>query len=509
MKILIVDDQRLSRAGIIKMIHWERLGLQLAGECANGHEALELLGENEVDLVITDVRMPVIDGLELAQLAKEFYPHLAFVVISGFDDYTYVRKSLHLAITDYLLKPVDQLELNTLLEAIIEKTKEARQQACLQLQKTREHFLFLLLEGAYEHNEQVMLAEWEDIRISAQEDSFFAAMFDSEMDKAEVHSQFQHLSSPCAFFVLRIRGSYTLIAVGAEEELRAVFSGVRTVLSYRENFQFAGIGTIVNCIEKLNESVSKAYDAFTLQASLSPMAAKVISNLTDSDPVAPSFILLNAAWEREWFILLKQGNRRAVLNKLEELHVFHTQPMIHPDLVESIYPYVQLRGAREIFEAGLINEHTFMEAFEIAKKLPYIVGLEEKYAIVADFFGRCLETEPPFQAKEAKETVEKAKSYIDANFNQTINLTDLAQTYYMSPGYFSTLFRQHTGRNFLEYLTQLRMEHAKRLIKDNPTGKIGDIAIQCGYQDLKHFRKLFKRNTGLTPLKFKEDNQLD
>ncbi|MNI16368.1 putative response regulatory protein [compost metagenome] len=508
MKVLVVDDQRLSRAGIIKMVQWEQLGLELAGECANGREALEMMGELEIDVVITDVRMPVLGGLELIERAKEFYPHMAFVIISGFDDYVYVRKSIHLSVTDYLLKPVDQLELNALLSTLIEKTQGDRHKAAVQLQKTREQFFYMLLEGAYGHDEQ-MRADWEDIRLSDQEDHFIAAMFDSDLDKHRLHEQFQHLTPRCSLFLLRMRNGYTCIAVGSAEDLGEVFTDIRTILTNRELFQLAGIGAIVKGIVRLNESVLQAYDAYTLQVSLPTTldlnASTPLEWNQGSTPSNP----LNAAWEREWFILLKQGNRKAIMNKLEELHNYDTGPLTHSDLAESVYPYVQLRGAREMYEVGMITEPTFIEAFQIAKKLPYIVGVEEKRRVVANFFIRCLDTEPEFRTHEVKEVVEKAKSFIDANFNQTINLSDLAQTYYMSPGYFSTLFRQHTGRNFLEYLTQLRMEHAKTLIDDNPNGKIGDIASQCGYQDLKHFRKLFKRYTGLTPLKYKEDTKLD
>ncbi|MCQ6563825.1 response regulator transcription factor [Paenibacillus mendelii] len=509
MRVLVVDDQRLSRAGIIKMIAWDKLDLQLAGECANGHEALEMIADHEVDIVITDVRMPILGGLELIEQAKELYPHMAFLVISGFDDYAYVRKSIHLAVTDYLLKPVDQSELNDILEKLIAKTEEGRQKAAAQLKKTREQFFYLLLEGAYDQNEQ-LVTDWEDIRLSEHEDHFIVAMFDSAEDRGKIYGHFQHLESRCEIFLMRMRENYyAFVAAGSADAMAPVWSDLRSDLGQRGLFQLAGIGSLVSGIENLKESAAKAHDAYTLQASLPETSDNRVPMAKAVDSVPVSSLSLSSTWEREWFIIIKQGNRAAILNKLEELHSNTSEPVLNPDFMESIYPYVLLRGARAMYEAGNLTEQTYMQAFQIAKKLPYIVELEAKRDVVADFFIRHLGTESQFPAQKAKESVEKAKSFIDANFSQPINLTDLAQAYYMNPGYFSTLFRQYTGHNFLEYLTQLRMEHAKSLIASNPSVKISDVAVLCGYQDLKHFRKLFKRYSGVTPLQYKEDAKID
>ncbi|WP_239615062.1 response regulator [Cohnella mopanensis] len=509
MKVLVVDDQRLSRAGIIKMIDWDRLGLQLAGECANGHEALEAMSELEVDVVITDVRMPVLDGLQLIEKAKELYPHVAFLVISGFDDYAYVRKSIQLSVADYLLKPVDKLELNELMKELIEKTQDARNKAAVQLYKTREQFFRLLLEGAYDE-EELMLEDWSDIRLPEGEDSFVASMFECEVDRRELFGQFRFLANRCEIFLLRTRdNAYTLITAGPTEYMEELLALLRTMFSDRSVYRLAGIGTIVSGIGRLRESVAKAYEGYTLQASLPEGAAPPPLDYDDADITGSINIPLNTAWEREWFILMNQGNRSAILDKLNDLCHYRSSSTMSQDWIDSIFPYVLLRGAKELFEAGLTNEQDYLEAFRVAKKLPHVAEILSKRDIVADYFNRCLDTEPQAQAEKIKDAMEKAQAFVDANFNQPINLTDLALTSYMSPGYFSTLFRQHTGRNFLEYLTQLRMEHAKRLIDGNPNGKIGDIAIQCGYQDLKHFRKLFKRYTGVTPLQYKEDAALD
>jgi|GEM_PF-1345718 len=511
MNVLIVDDQRLSRAGIVKMIAWEALGLRLAGECSNGYEALRMLDELDIDLVITDVRMPLLDGLGLIEQAKELYPNIAFLVISGYDDYAYVRKSIQLAVADYLLKPADADELNAQLELLIGKARSAQEKAETQLRKTREQFIHLMLEGAYDRKEQ-LLADWADIRPEEGKDAFAAAVFDCAEDKAELEMRFRLLAADCDLFLIRMRGDcYTLVVMGRIEAVEALLPSLRAELEDRESYRYAGIGPAAHGIEALNETASEASDAYLLQASLPNGERERLPVSGGPEETAERAAFpLNSSWERDWLLLLKKGNAKAIVGKLDELGGGSGDPpSVGPDRLEGVYPYLQLRGAREMYEAGLIDEQTYEEAFLIAGKLPYVASLERKRDIVADYFSRCLDSDNRLQTKQLKEAVENAKAFIDANYRQPINLTDLALTSYMSPGYFSTLFRQHTGTNFLEYVTQLRMEHAKKLIAEDPDARIGEIAVQCGYQDLKHFRKLFKRYTGVTPLQYKEETSSD
>lgn len=500
MNVVIVDDQRLSRAGMIKMIDWEGLGLKLAAECANGREALERIGDVEADIVITDVRMPVMDGLELIEKAKEQYPGLAYVVISGYDDYSYVRKSVQLTVADYLLKPVDSQELNALLGMLVQRLAKQNRQAEADLRKWREQFFHFLLEGVYEQDEKQLLAEFADIRFGHADDRFVAAAFESPMDKQAVYEALSPLNERMAVCVLRTHGVYLLVAAGPALTAEGIAEQLGELTP---ELQGIGVGTTAFGIASVRESAGRAFDAYTIRKSRSESDAEVPSTYERLAEEAANLFPLSAAWEQEWAFHLRQGNRDAALSKLAEL--LRVSTTAHPDIVSSSYQYVLLRGARELFEAGFIREPDFLEACRIARMLSGMVQLADKKRMVDDFFRSRLKAPEGEQALETRQAVEKAKTYIDAHFCETINLSELAQKSYMSPGYFSSLFRQHTGKNFLEYMTELRIEHAKALLAADPERKIGDVAQQCGYQDLKYFRKLFKRHTGITPLGFKEE----
>lgn len=505
MNVLIVDDQRLSRAGLVKMIEWEKLGLTPAGECANGRDALERIGDAEADIVITDVRMPVMNGLELIEKAKEQYPDIAYVIVSGYDDFAYVRKSVQLTVADYLLKPVDPKELNELLARLVNRGEQRLKKAEADLRGSREQFFRYLLEGAYGEDGPDMLAEFAEIRFAGLGDRFVAAVFESELDKPSVYEVLRPMAERIAgVCVFRTRGVYMLIAaaptlmaddIAAELERAAAGNG--------QAFARVSIGRAAEGIGRVKETAGEAFDAYTIRTSRGGDRAEVPVTFGEMEAQTADFVPLTAAWEQEWAFHLRQGNRREALDKLGEL--LDAGHSAHPDIVDGSYHYVLLRGARELYEAGLIREPDFLEACRIARSLPRIVSLEDKQRTVTDFFRRRLKETDSENAMEARLAVEKAKAYIDAHFCQTINLSELAQSSYMSPGYFSSLFRQYTGKNFLEYVAHLRIEHAKKLLAADPSRKIGDVALQCGYQDLKYFRKLFKRHTGITPVSYKED----
>lgn len=503
MNVLIVDDQRLSRAGLVKMIEWEKLGLTPAGECANGRDALERIGDAEADIVITDVRMPIMNGLELIEKAKEQYPDIAYVVVSGYDDFQYVRKSIQLTVADYLLKPVDPGELNELLAGLVRRGEERQRKAEADLLRWREQFFHFLLEGAYGETGSKLISEFAEIRFADPEDRFVAAVFESRLDKPAVYETLRPLAGRLAVCVLRTRGVYLLIAAAPSLVAGDIASELKRLADSSREIARISIGNAAEGIGKVKETVGQAFDAYTIRTSRKADRADEPATFESLEAETADFVPLSAAWEQEWAFHLRQGNRRAALDKLGELlDIGHSA---HPDIVDGSYHYVLLRGARELYEAGLIREPDFLEACRIARSLPSIVSLDDKQRTVTDFFRNRLKETDSENAMEARLAVEKAKAYIDTHYCQTINLSELAQNSYMSPGYFSSLFRQHTGRNFLEYVAHLRIEHAKSLLAADPSRKIADVALQCGYQDLKYFRKLFKRHTGITPVSYKED----
>lgn len=387
--MIIVDDQRLSRASIMKMIEWEKWGLEFVGEFPNGKEAYDSLAETLPDIVITDVRMPLMSGLQLVENISEEYPDICSIIVSGFDDYEYVRRSVQLEVVDYILKPVHKQELNDALEKIIRKRLSLKQAEEKSLLRLRESFFYFYLESVYEHREE-MLEAFQDIQIGHIDDEVCAVMLERTTEKTA--ALLQRSMPDHHHILLKYRGVWLLIMIGKRIHHHEVEQALQRIRQ-QDNCGPFRIGEVMQGIEQLHESVQQAFST--------SLAAD------------------------------------------------------------------QMQQALSAYE---------WESRE--------------------------------QQMESTAIMHKVKAYIDQHYCENISLSGLAQQFYISPGYFSILFKQMFHVNFLEYITDLRMKHAGHLLIQHPDKKIHEVARLSGYQEIKYFRKLFRRYFGCTPQDFKGEQYI-
>jgi two-component system response regulator YesN len=421
MNVLIVDDQRLSRSRLIQLVDWQGLGIKLAGEAANGQEALEKIGDTDADLILTDVRMPIMNGLLLIEKAREQYGEdIGFIVTSGYDEFEYVRQSLRLTVADYLLKPVDGGELNAVLSRIIEARKEqtARQES--QLRHRQEQWLYYVVEGVFEGDTALMEAEAADAGFVEAGRTYAVAALEPDAGLgADVLAC--ALPAEAVRIVIRTRGVWlAAIALPAE----------------------------------------KADDA----GSRCRAAGLTISSFEDK--------------LAEWPRLIGETIGRTAGDGVSRSTGGRTDGQMDG----------QTDGVVALTGGGT----------------PANRGTE---ADSSGGYGGIGAVRPDAGMPDIRQAMMEMKAYIDGHFRESLTLTELAKRLYISPGYFCSLFRQATGVNYLEYIASLRMDFAKRLLTEDPSRRINEVAELCGYQDLKYFRKLFKRHHGMTPMKLKEEAQ--
>lgn len=385
--MLIVDDQRLSRSRLIQLVDWQGLGIRLAGEAANGQEAMDKIVDTDADLVLTDVRMPVMNGLQLIEKAREqFGTDIGFIVTSGYDEFEYVRQSLRMTVADYLLKPVDGGELNKVLRRFVDSRRELTARHAAMLRQRQEQWLYYVVEGVFDSDAALLEAEAADAGFAGEGRAYAVASLGPQAEPGA--AALDAILPPDAVrIIIRTRGTW----------LAALSLPAGAIDGVSGRGQASGL--------RISEFVDKP-------ASLSDRIRSVVGQLSDRHGVS-----------------LEVGE-----NNQEE-----------PD-------------------SGL----------------------------------------PDSPTGDIRQAMLEMKAYIDRHYRESLTLTELAKRMYISPGYFCSLFRQTTGVNYLEYIAGLRMDLAKRLLSERPELRINEVAELCGYQDLKYFRKLFKRYHGVTPMKLKE-----
>ena len=527
-KVIIADDEMKVCQLIQKLADWDDLGLTVAGIANDGLSALELVEEHQPDILITDIRMPGVDGIELIRRAKELRPALQCIIISGYRHFDYAHNAIRYGVEDYLLKPVNQQEFVTTLRKMVEKkdleqnqkqeTEQLRQQAHHLGERLKEDFVLRLLQ-----EESLTPKEAQPLALPYSE-GFGCAIVKPDLAGVPPGDRLHSLAMEKTLGALRqqLNSVFSvLLSAGSPEgvlcvyhpgemvwedvlsafrslmeellPLRALFPSMEvTVGLSRANYPMAALPA---AMQEARQAIAERLRRGTGQIIVyAPQASS--QGEKESFLSADTRKGLLAALE-----ILNEENYGAQLQKvLDALKKADRLPMtdIRDILKELIYlHFLGLAGRGQAEEATKSYLHDFEEAWNASTSLMQ----------AADNLKDMLCGHVTGILKERSETemrpIRLAKRYMQENYNMPITLEDVAAVAGFHPTYFSTVFKKITGENFLEHLSGLRMKEARELLCDDHL-RIEDIAEKVGYADAKYFVKLFKKSTGLTPQEYRK-----
>lgn len=488
-RVLIVDDDFLVRTYLKQMIDWENHGFYIVGDAKNGREALEILQRDGADILIADVSMPIMDGIELTRHVKKFSPRTHILILSCHDDFIYVKEAMKLGINDYLLK--NDLSEETLLDALNKISFDAEENSDMER---------LALIG----------------RKKLQEDFFRA--FDEGNDKladlarvAEINTNFNALSVLMIIpknFIKNENFLSAFVEMTLNTCRNLLGDKVQPLIFDSERGGFFHWGLLLDgdkkeIAERL-QSFAKLYFNLELKIFISPPE----KNLDD----------LSRQWQKIYdaradsFYL---DEKIILVEKLEPLEIKFPDDLkiFGRELIEA------LSYTDEDFSAVL---KTFREKFLRARLHPEILSMfiseifESEQNLLpnplqaenfSEWFSQLEKFLQELRGRQGKEylhpAIRLALKYIEAHYREDISQSDVAEAVYLTPSYFSTLFKKSFGKGFSDYLTELRIERVKERLTTS-SEKIKDIAAAEGFRDPQYFVKIFKRLTNLTPSQYRE-----
>ena len=524
-RVLLADDEEEIRTGISRKIDWAALGFSLVGEAGNGEEALELAEQLRPDVVLTDIKMPFIDGLELCRHLRQSLPAAKLVVFSGFDDFEYARQAVGMGVSEYILKPINAAELSEVLTKLrqqLDKQRlERRDMETLRrryeesLPVLRELFYTRLLSGQF-RPEQVQdraaryeidlpaglwtaalihadLSEDTDQRdelvlLSVQ--SFLSEHFCLEGCAARVV-----LYSDTVALLVQLTGTDRLYPLLEELERLSLLSQ-----SYLGIPLTAGVGLPSQGPEELHRSVTGARSALDYRAL---MGGGRVIYIGDLEPQSAAELSFEEEDQRKLSAAIKLGTPEQVEDVVRELMERLRQTGLslskcHLFLLELVICLIRLARS-----GGLAVEQVFGANFTGAVSISDFSSLE----VLGRWLGeRCLKLHELLgrqRTDSAWKLVEQAKDYIAAHYtDEQLSVESLCSHIHLSPTYFSTLFKREVGMSFTAYVTQVRMDEAVRLLRETDE-KTYRIAEQTGYSDPNYFSYVFKRRFGVSPSKFR------
>ena len=542
LKIFLAEDEVVVRETIKRMIPWEELGFELVGEAADGEMALPLLIRQQPDLLITDIKMPFMDGLTLARLAKKEIPGLKVVILSGYDDFNYAKQAIGIGVEDYLLKPITK---NALIERLSEirsryeheKTQKEyyekfqREMQAYEKNSSRDFFEALVggsmdMMEVYKRAEKLgldIVAEAYNVLIFTMNcDEDFSGQRDEysswEAESLELLENFFAGHSSAMLFRSNIF-SYGVLLKGQretiEENTRACVDEIRKILSRQDGRRewFLAVGQSVERLSQIQKSYHTASRAFSQRYLYDENILYYDEMETMEHPGGQEETEDNAYLQKVDVNALNPAILQKFLsNGLQEetenfvkdyFYAIGQEPM--ESLVFRNYVILNVRFSVISFIKGLGCDTNEMESADTEEVLAESgKNMESAIAYAKKMISQAIEIRDQNSGNKNRSILKTAVDFIDSHYmDEEISLNTVANVANVSSNHFSALFSQNMGQTFIEYLTSLRMNKAKELLRC--TGmRSSEIAGEIGYKDAHYFSYLFKKTQGMTPSDYRK-----
>lgn len=522
-RVLLVDDEEDIREGISRKMDWLGLGFSLVGEAANGQDALELAESLRPDVILTDIKMPFMDGLELCRILTDRLPAARFVVFSGFDAFEYAKQAIQMNVVEYILKPINADELSAVLRRLKDQLdRERAERRNVELLRSRytenlpvlrELFYANLLDGHIEPGTERERAAHLDIDLQGEEWAVGLAYIGSDRRDALSTLSVQKLleeSLTADRCRLTLYNDWVAVIVSLTEsftiyDLIRVLDRVCTLAaSYLGLTLTVGVGAPCKELSGMARSAAEARTALEYR---SMVGRGQVIYIGDLEPDGGQVLTFEEADERTLTAAVRLGSEQevrdaaaALAGKIREANPSAGQYNLF--LMELVTHLMKMTR-----RSGVGVEEVFGTGFSLPIQDSALPSLEELEGWCAERYLRLWTLIRRRQTDSAGQTVETAKEYIRQHYAESdLSVEKLCAYLHLSSTYFSTLFKRETGTSFTAYVTTVRMEAAAEAIRGTEE-KTYLIAQRCGYEDPNYFSYVFKRHFGVTPTKYRSEGK--
>lgn len=516
MKVFLVDDEISIRENLRNSFPWEEHGFQLIGEAPDGEMALPMLRDLNADILLTDIRMPFMDGMRLCEEVQRTMPWVERIILSGYDDFAYAQKAISFGVSEYLLKPVTSKELEEALDRvrnrILEKRRERENLTAMQErvssgnQFLRDKLLASLFtdEGDPEDDDALRRQMRElGVNLTAGCYTVVDIAFEAE---GEVRNACRNaltaladMSGGSTFVCASPKGARAVVLgdnpEDAEERAYSFAnSAVHLPELIRNETLLIGVGDTVNDFHELRRSMRSARHARHLLAAEGTPGRRVTGANEETSKQTPlTEAELSPLYERLQY---------AARDNVEPILTEYTKTM-EPDIALGYLRVAALLAARQMIHEAGGHTRDVLEEDQVSEAL-HTEG-EEGFHLLAELIRTAMTYRDESGKGISNPNVSRARDYLSRNYaDPNLMLQDVAGEVHMSQSHFSTVFSQETGLTFTQYLTALRIGKAKELLEATEM-RSSQIAQEVGYNDSHYFSYLFKKNTGLTPSEYRKN----
>ena len=500
-KILLVDDERSEREGISFLIDKFSYPLEIK-QAANGQKALELMKKESFDILFTDVKMPIMDGLELSKEVAASYPETMIIIYSAYSEFDFAKKAMEAGVVNYLLKPVEVDEFKKCMDSVlekIEKNRENSRQDQEQQEMVREALLYRLFRAG-----KVPEADKEKLKnllFEGEKKGCILTCFEF-VDNYFEHSGEEFLKMAKAYFK-----SVTFSEILPNEAFLVI-----------RNNEYADTSLLQEKLEKLIKSLTNREECLVVAGRIAYSMEELMDQLEKINEIRKDIFLYG---DRILFAAEGKDCQTVYARNIE-------------DVKSDIFAAIEQQEVDKIREGCVQLRQSLMSTNELSRiyiqhllysivkelydKMPQ-VEYEDALAMAGEFFSekkpekvlgdflaavdRILTTAEAKDTSLDSEIIGRIKRFIQKEYKSDLSLADVAKEVNLAPAYVSHIFKKETGQGIVEYITELKMKKAKQLLEDKSL-KVIQIAKSCGYENQSYFNKLFKAYFGMTPKQYRE-----
>lgn len=504
-RVMIVDDEVILRAGIVHLCDWSQYGIEIVAEASNGQEALTLIETCSPHVVITDIMMPVMDGIEFTKMMKKLYPHIKVVVLSSYSEFSYVREVFKYGVTDYLLKPtVSAEELITLIQTLCSDLSPAK-----------------LTVEPIKYDRSLVLNQW------LQHDGTMDATALTELSLQFPASKFHMIKASTSLILMRT--SYTqsqleqMILDIAKDRLASLHYSVvflKNELVVLFNYEEDQYVFMEDSIQAFAEQVQETftYIIFISSAVFDQFDDILIQHEQLTPYLGKLFYFPHKAVVVQREINLDSDKVEFDLNSFTTMLRILALDDAYTHLKAFFYEVTQVQAyddysLKRICQNIVYTATSTMEQYKRHessgsssklkrfKNIDLANDIEELEHIMSQFIDELKAMTPQVDHQQSM-LLQQIYEYVHHNYANEISLTEMANHLHMNYSYLSSYFKQRTGENLTTYINRVRIDQAKHLLS-NLDYSVSEVSRMTGFSEHNYFSKVFKKMTGLTPLEYR------
>lgn len=534
-KVFLVEDEMVIRRGIKNSIDWEKEGYIFCGEASDGELAYPMIIKEKPDILITDIRMPFMDGLELCKLVKKELPNIKILILSGYDEFDYAKEAIRLGVTEYLLKPISSGKLLEALNGVSESIRREKEDKDLvrkymeEMRENTEHekqkFFEQMIAGNLSMADALETGKKYEMNLSAGMYNLLLFRFTlgEENRKSgellgEAEYAIEKLTERLEYVFEFQRGvegwAFLLMADNEEQMSERVKELSKDLEEIMKNYStiayFGGIGQPVARLRELEESFREAERAlaarFTMELNriISVEDIRMAQNVDTLDDIE---ITSFGETEKTRTMLEKFLNNGAE-DEIDEFVDVYINELPEENLKSVLMrqyiimdAYIVMMSFCEKIEG--IEGEMQAQSEELKNSMKTIQTLEEIKNYIRMLLKKIIGVRDTISGRRYSDIIEIAKDQIRKTYmSDEISLNTIAAEVGMSPSYFSSIFSKEMGKTFVEYLTEIRMDRAKELLMCSSM-KTSEIGYEVGYKDPHYFSYIFKKTQNCTPKEFR------